>query len=84
MLSLAELTALPATISLLVAARILGIGRTTAYALARAERFPCRVIKVGAAYRVPTPELLRLLGLDPPATTAAPTAAAPPPRGPCR
>jgi hypothetical protein len=53
------------------ARRWLGIGRTTAYALARAEKFPCRIFKVGGRYRVPTADLLRLLGLipeaDPPA-----------------
>jgi hypothetical protein len=46
------------------AARALGLSRTLAYRLAKADKFPCRVIRVNSAYRVPTVELLRLLGLD--------------------
>ncbi|MEU7004186.1 helix-turn-helix domain-containing protein [Nonomuraea sp. NPDC046570] len=65
-LSLMELHQLPATIDLLTAARALGLGRTKAYELAKRGEFPCRVIRVGAAYIVPTAELLRLLGMDPP------------------
>jgi hypothetical protein len=60
------LSNLPASVSLLDAARALGIGRTSAYNLARHGQFPCQVIKVGALYRVPTAGLLRLLALTPP------------------
>jgi hypothetical protein len=56
---------LPASVSLLDAARALGIGRTSAYNLARQGQFPCPLIKVGALYRVPTAGLLRLLALTP-------------------
>jgi hypothetical protein len=55
---------LPATLGVPSAARLLGISRTTAYSLARQDRFPCPVIKVGQQYRVPTVQLLRLLGLS--------------------
>ena len=55
---------LPVVVDLLTAARVLGIGRTTAYALARAGDFPCSILKVGGGYRVPTIGLLRLLGVE--------------------
>lgn len=63
-MSLDEIAALPTVLDLLTAARALGIGRTTAYALARADEFPCPVIRVGGVYRVPTAGLLRLLELS--------------------
>jgi hypothetical protein len=43
------------------AASILGIGRTKAYELARAKRFPVRIIPVGSRYKVPVAALLQLL-----------------------
>lgn len=63
--SIRDLLEFPPTVDLLTAARVLGIGRTTAYALVRSGRFPCRVIRVGSTYRVPTAELHRLVGLTP-------------------
>jgi predicted DNA-binding transcriptional regulator AlpA len=59
----AELLALPVAVDLTTAARALGLGRSTAYELARREAFPCRVLQVGSSYRVPTAELLRVLGI---------------------
>ena len=59
----------------MTAARILGIGRTEAYELARRGEFPCRVIRVGDLYRVSTPDLLRPLGLGATNSGAAPVAA---------
>ena len=44
-----------ATVDLMTAAAALGLGRTKAYELARREQFPCRVIRIGEVYRVPTP-----------------------------
>ena len=67
-LRLGDMADLPASVGLLDAARALGIGRTSAYNLARAGRFPCPLIKVGAVYRVPTAALLRLLALTPEST----------------
>ncbi|QFG27600.1 hypothetical protein F7P10_39145 [Actinomadura sp. WMMB 499] len=43
------------------AARALGLGRTRAYQLARANRFPCKIIRTGTSYRVVTADLHRLL-----------------------
>jgi predicted DNA-binding transcriptional regulator AlpA len=60
-LTVADLDSLPPAIDLVTAARVLGIGRTTAYQLARRGQFPCRVIRVGGLYRVATPDLIRLL-----------------------
>lgn len=61
----AELLALPVTVDIGTAARALGLGRSTGYELARRGEFPCRVLRVGGSYRVPTADLLRVLGLDP-------------------
>jgi hypothetical protein len=61
-MSLAELGELPAVIDLVTAGKALGLGRTKTYELAQAGEFPCRIIRVGKKYLVPTPELLALLG----------------------
>jgi predicted DNA-binding transcriptional regulator AlpA len=68
-LTLGELRALPATIDLPTAARALGMGRTKAYELAKRGRFPCRVLRIGSAYRIPTAELLHCLGMHPGSTS---------------
>jgi helix-turn-helix protein len=60
--TLKDLGDLPAVIDLVTAAKILGIGRTKAYELAQADNFPCRVLRIGGSYRVPTSELLRTIG----------------------
>jgi excisionase family DNA binding protein len=67
-----ELLALPASIDLVTAARALGIGRTTAYQLARAGELPVPVLRLGVRYRVPTAALLQILGIDPSEDTAPP------------
>lgn len=59
--TLHDLNTLPPTIDLMTAARMLGIGRTKAYELARQDRFPCRTLRIDGQYRVSTPALLRLL-----------------------
>jgi hypothetical protein len=46
------------------AGSVLGIGRTTAYALARADAFPVPVLKVGRRYIVAVEGLLAALGAD--------------------
>jgi Helix-turn-helix domain len=53
------------TVDLATAARALGLGRTKAYELARTGQFPCRVIRIGETYRIPTAGLLELLGVAP-------------------
>ncbi|MGW6243830.1 helix-turn-helix domain-containing protein [Streptomyces roseolus] len=64
-LSRAELLALPAAVDITTAARAFGLGRTTAYALARSGGFPCQVIRAGSTYRVITADLLRVLRITP-------------------
>jgi excisionase family DNA binding protein len=64
-LTRAELLELPATVDLVTAAQALGIGRTTAYQLARAGDLPLPVLRLGARYRVPTAALLQVLGISP-------------------
>lgn len=56
--------AVPASIDLMTAAQLLGIGRTCAYGLVRSDRWPTPVIRAGRCIRVPTQPLLDLLGLD--------------------
>lgn len=51
------------TITLERAAKILGIGRTKAYELAKTGRFPVPVLTCGHRYRVPSAPLLDTLGL---------------------
>jgi excisionase family DNA binding protein len=70
-LSLHQVQALPATTTLMTAARALGIGRTKAYELAQDGQFPVRLIKIGKNYRVPAAELLHLLGASQGSTTFA-------------
>lgn len=58
-----ELLALPVSVSLITAGRAFGMGRTKAYELAKRNEFPCRVIRIGPAYRVARADLLRALGV---------------------
>ncbi|MFG2406860.1 hypothetical protein ACGFR8_21415 [Streptomyces brevispora] len=63
---------LPAVVDVETAGRALGIGRTLAYQLARTGQFPCKVVRVGRAFRVVTADLHRVLQVP-----GAPSAAAP-------
>ncbi|WP_194892096.1 helix-turn-helix domain-containing protein [Catenulispora pinisilvae] len=65
-IALGDLAALPPTLDIVTAARLLGIGRTTAFGLLRKDRFPCRVLRFGTTVRVPTADLLAFLGLAAP------------------
>lgn len=56
-----QLHALLTVVNLVTAACALGIGRTKAYELAQRRRFPCRVLRIGHSYHVPTAGLLELL-----------------------
>ena len=49
------------TMSLTEAATVLGIGRTTAYDLARRGDWPTSLLRLGRQYRVPTAQLTALL-----------------------
>lgn len=54
----------PATVSIPVAANLLGISRSSAYEAARTGKFPTPVLKINGRYVVPTKPLLDALGLD--------------------
>lgn len=73
-LSVREVLALPVVIDVVTAARALGIGRTRAYALARRDAFPVRVLRVGTSVKVLTADLWKVLGLDVPAVDPRGTA----------
>lgn len=51
------------TVSVAFSAKCMGIGKTKAHELIKDGRFPCRVLKLGARYRVITSDLLDVLGL---------------------
>lgn len=52
------------TLTVREAAPLLDIGEKLAYELVRTGRFPCRVLRVGTLIKIPTTDLLALLGLD--------------------
>lgn len=56
---------LPPVLDVPTAGRLLGLGRSAAYALVLAERWPTPVVRLGRRLRIPTAPLLALLGLDP-------------------
>ncbi|MFG2925962.1 hypothetical protein ACGFYA_31200 [Streptomyces sp. NPDC048305] len=58
-----ELLDLPAAVDLETGNRALGLGRSKGYELARRGQYPCKVLRLGNAYRVVTADLLALLGL---------------------
>jgi hypothetical protein len=66
----AELLALPPAVDLATAGRAFGIGRTTAYELARAGKFPVKVLPVGLKFRVPRQAIWEALDVRPPAAAA--------------
>lgn len=76
-MSMDELLALPVSVDLVTAGRAFGLGRTKAFDLARANEFPCRVLRVGLKFRVPRSAIFEALGIDPAlATDREPTPAA--------
>lgn len=60
-----ELLALPVAIDLDTSNRVLNIGRTKGFLLAKRGQYPCRVMRIGNTYRVSRADLLRLLNIDP-------------------
>ncbi|MEV0484025.1 hypothetical protein AB0I69_25875 [Streptomyces sp. NPDC050508] len=58
-----ELLALPVSVDLDTGNRALGLGRSKGYELAKRGEYPCKVLRLGNAYRVVTADLLDLLGL---------------------
>ena len=77
--TLADAARLPASLSLIEAAALLGIGRTHAYNLEAASQFPVPVLHLGRVIRVPTAPLLDLLGLPVPTPAPPPGCGAPQP-----
>lgn len=66
-LSRSELLALPPTVPLWpTAAAVVGVGRSTAYEMARTGEWPTRLLRLGRLIKVPTSELLALVGVDQP------------------
>lgn len=59
-----ELLALPVMMNLDVSNRALDLGRTTGYTLARENKYPVKVHRLGNQYRVSRADLLRFLGVD--------------------
>ena len=59
--TLESVRSLGLTTSVEKAASILGISRTTAYALASQGEFPIKLVRIGRRYLVPIPPLLDLL-----------------------
>lgn len=58
-----DLLALPVAVDLGTSNRALGLGRSKGYELAKRGAYPCKVLRLGNAYRVVTADLLDLLGL---------------------
>ncbi|MER6381366.1 hypothetical protein [Streptomyces sp. NPDC001250] len=58
-----ELLGLPVSVDLETGNRALGLGRSKGYELAKRGQYPCKVLRLGNAYRVVTADLLELLGL---------------------
>ncbi|WP_225878710.1 helix-turn-helix transcriptional regulator [Spongiactinospora rosea] len=52
----------PAVIGVVAAGKLLGMGRTKAYRLAKTGRFPCPVLRIGSRYAVPVRGVRALLG----------------------
>lgn len=74
-MTLAEIANLPVVLDIPTTARLLGIGRTTAYTLAAQDALPVPVLRAGQVYRIPTAPLLAMLGITPaPLTNHGPDA----------
>lgn len=59
-----ELLALPAVVDHDTSNKVLMIGRSTGYGLAKQGEYPVKVLRLGNTYRVVTADLLQLLGLE--------------------
>lgn len=64
-MSWSEVLALPPVIDLDLANRVLLLGRSLGYDLARNGRYPCESWRAGSTHRVSTTALWGLLGIDP-------------------
>lgn len=59
-----EIRRLPAALTVIQAADLLGIGRSSAYQAVKAGTWPTRVLRIGRTIRIPSAEVLALLGID--------------------
>ncbi|MFI2611825.1 helix-turn-helix domain-containing protein [Kitasatospora sp. NPDC018619] len=59
-----EMFDLPTVVDVRTAARALNVCPATVYRLLQRRTFPCPVLRVGGQYRIPTIELMRVLGVD--------------------
>lgn len=66
----------PATVDVATASRAIGISRSYGYELAKRGEFPVRSLAVGGKTRVLTADLMRVLGISPESSEAAPGRAA--------
>ncbi|MEU5429794.1 helix-turn-helix transcriptional regulator [Streptomyces sp. NPDC020799] len=64
-MSLEELRGLPTAVSVVTAARALGVSRDTAYKLVRAGTFPAQTFMVGETRKVATASLWKVLDVHP-------------------
>jgi excisionase family DNA binding protein len=58
-----EVRRLPAALTVVQAARLLGIGRSSAYQAVKSGAWPTRVLRIGRTIRIPCAEVLALLGI---------------------
>ncbi|OON74935.1 helix-turn-helix domain-containing protein [Streptomyces tsukubensis] len=63
-LSFGEAFDLPLVVDLRTAARALGLCPATAYKLIHQGGFPCRLLRLGWQYRIPTADLPWALGIE--------------------
>ncbi|WP_251144566.1 hypothetical protein [Streptomyces sp. McG3] len=66
--------ALPPTVYLQTANKVLSMGRSTGYGLAKRGEYPCKVLKLGNAYRVVTAGPQRLVAIEDIPGESVPTA----------
>jgi len=59
-----EIRRLPPALTVIQAARLLRIGRSSAYQAVQAGTWPTPIIRVGRSIRIPAAEVLALLGID--------------------
>ena len=59
-----EVRALPAVVDIDTSARVLMLGRTNAYAMARRGDFPVPLLRFGTQYRARRVDLMELLGIS--------------------
>jgi len=72
-----EILALDAAVDIPTAGRCFGLGKSTAYELARAGKFPVPVLPLGKSFRVTRASILAALGIeDAPAASGGQTASA--------